>query len=234
VALPTLVVPEDGVISDSAPSSPRSASPSRSETPPLDSDPLGVVRSESTGLPTKKRTSHTRSGHQRKNSKPKDDAASDSSENETLMKQRSEGSIKAEDRSSHKPSIVKPTAIKPSSGLPAPSNQEKTGQSLKRAASPRSTPSVPSPTVAGSRGTPFHIHLVLIYPFRRAHSQKHLRVLQLALQLAKRQKWSLPPQVGLMVSINSRFLHHHQPILINPRPRNWVKVLASCSRQVAL
>lgn len=165
-SVPVLVVPEVGSTTSertpggSAPSSPRSVSPTRPSTPPLDDSSASspaTARSESAGISSKKRSSHSRSsGAGRRANKPKEtteskDANSDD-ESPTVREKRSSSPSNLQRSNSLKSQPSKISAARPSSSSAITTTAEKNGKETKKATTPRPSSGGSSPAIAPSKG----------------------------------------------------------------------------------
>lgn len=147
--VPTLLVADQAIISDSNPSSPRSVSPARPDTPPFEGD-SSTSRSENAVLRSRSHGSSRRLGHTRRSSKPKQEPSEESSSSA-----RSTGDISSttESRSSNKSSQTKYATVRPSSPQPSTSNTDKGLKDPKRPVPTRSNSSSPVAPIAPMKGT---------------------------------------------------------------------------------
>lgn len=144
IGVPTLLVDEQG---DSNQSSPRSGSPSRPETPPLEGD---ASTSETTGLRSRSHGSSRRLGHTRRSSRPKQDP-----NDENLASARSTGDISSnsDSKSSSKAAQPRYATVRPSSPSPSDRTGERNAKDSKRSTPARSNSTSPVATVQPMKGT---------------------------------------------------------------------------------
>lgn len=160
IGVPTLLVAEQVQNTDSNPSSPRSISPARPDTPPIDGD-SSTTRPESAGLRSRSHGSSRRLGHTRRSSKPKQEPS-----DEAVSSARSTGDISthSESKTSSKAAQPRYATVRPSSPSASDRTGEKNVKDPKRPVPARSNSTSPVATVQPVKGT-FDIYFLGYSPF---------------------------------------------------------------------
>lgn len=151
--VPTLMVPEQTRNSDSNQSSPRSVSPARSETPPLDSEVPTSSRSDSAIHRVRRPGSKGRPSHSRRGSKTKDDVSEDSAPPSPVSSDAPPTSLFKPTPRDTASKIAGAKSVASSSTAPV---NEKGAKDAKRLAPVRSTSSSPGVAPVAPKGTFFN------------------------------------------------------------------------------
>lgn len=169
-ALPTLVVPEEGLTGESGGSTPRSVSPSRSTTPPVDTDSQSTSSSDVASVSSKKRGSHTRSGHTRRHSKPREEPIEEMVDS---VKTKAESASSIDPKGPTKAVPLKPIPLKAASASIPPQNADRSSKDPKKPVTPRNGSSPTSAASVAPKGMffyfsrPYHTSLVHFYHYHR-------------------------------------------------------------------